>query len=163
LFDSLEDFQDIYIINAWAEEQGLENPGNQLFPGGTADVVQVFRVSPDAKGMQLLSDNQVFDIGLETGSMGGESSYSEPGSTDLTSASAPESVGQPVSTDRVVQAKDGYANLRSQPSTEVASIMTVPNGTTVTIVSQQTNDAGQLWYQVDVNGQVGWIYSELIP
>jgi hypothetical protein len=163
LFDSLEDFQDIYIINAWAEEQGLENPGNQLCPGGTADVVQVFRVSPDAKGMQLLSDNQVFDIGLETGSMGGESSYSEPGSTDLTSASAPESVGQPVSTDRVVQAKDGYANLRSQPSTEVASIMTVPNGTTVTIVSQQTNDAGQLWYQVDVNGQVGWIYSELIP
>lgn len=163
LFDSLEDLQDIATISAWAKEQGLEDAGNQLFPGGTADVVQVFRVSPDAKGMQLLSDNQVFDIGLETGSIGSESSYSEPGSTDLTSASAPESVGQPASTDRVIQAKDGYANLRSQPSTEVASIMTVPNGTPVTIVSQQTNDAGQLWYQVDVNGQVGWIYSELIP
>lgn len=163
LFDDLEDLEETFIISMWAKEQGLEDAGNQLFPGGTADVVQVFRVSPDAKGMQLLSDNQVFEIGLETGSIGSESSYSEPGSTDLTSASAPESVGQPASTDRVIQAKDGYANLRSQPSTEVGSMMMVPNGTAVTITGEQTNSAGQLWYKVDVNGQVGWIYSELIP
>lgn len=163
LFDDLEDFEETFIISMWAKEQGLEDAGNQLFPGGTANVVQVFRISPDAKGMQLLSDNQVFEIGLETGSIGSESSYSEPGSTDLTSASAPESVGQPASTDRVIQAKDGYANLRSQPSTEVGSVMMVPNGTAIAIIGEQTNSAGQLWYKVDVNGQVGWIYSELIP
>lgn len=163
LFDDLEDLEETFVISMWAKEQGLEDAGNQLFPGGTADVVQVFRVSPDAKEMQLLSDNQVFEIGLETGSMGGESSYSEPGSTNLASRSPSESVNQPASTNRVVQAKDGYANLRSQPSTEVGSMMMVPNGTAVTITGEQTNSAGQLWYKVDVNGQVGWIYSELIP
>ena len=163
LFDDLEDFEETFIISMWAKEQGLEDAGNQLFPGGTANVVQVFRISPDAKGMQLLSDNQVFEIGLETGSMGGESSYSEPGSTNLASTSPSESVNQPASTNRVVQAKDGYANFRSQPSTEVGSMMMVPNGTAIAIIGEQTNSAGQLWYKVDVNGQVGWIYSELIP
>ncbi|XGB42114.1 MAG: SH3 domain-containing protein [Nodosilinea sp. LVE1205-7] len=163
LFDNLEDFQDISTISMWAKEQGLEDAGNQLFPGGTANVVQVFRISPDAKGMQLLSDNQVFEIGLETGLMGGESSYSEPGSTNLASTSPSESANQPASTGRVIQAKDGYANLRSQPSTEVGSVMMVPNGTAIAIIGEQTNSAGQLWYKVDVNGQVGWIYSELIP
>lgn len=63
---------------------------------------------------------------------------------------------------QLVQAKDGYANLRSQPSTEVNSLKQIPNGTTVSILDQQTNNAKQLWYKVEVNGQVGWIYSELL-
>lgn len=164
LFDDLEDFQDISTINAWAKEQGLSDSGDQLFPGGTADVVQVFRVSPDAKEMQLMVDNQVFEIGLETSSMDGESNFSKSESTALVSTSPSESTSQPVSTTgRVIQAKDGYANLRSQPSTEVGSMMMVPNGTAVTIIGEQTNGSGQLWYKVNVNGQIGWIYSELIP
>ncbi|WP_414690085.1 SH3 domain-containing protein [Nostoc sp.] len=44
----------------------------------------------------------------------------------------------------MVQASDGYANLRSYPSTEVAVLAKVPNGTSVTILSEQANTAEQL-------------------
>ena len=69
---------------------------------------------------------------------------------------------QPSSSTRIVQAGEGYANLRNEPSTEIASLQQVPNGTSVNILSEQTNSSGQLWYKVEVNDQVGWIYSELL-
>jgi hypothetical protein len=71
-------------------------------------------------------------------------------------------LNQPSSSTRIVQAGEGYANLRNEPSTEVTSLQQVPNGTSVNILSEQTNSSGQLWYKVEVNGQVGWIYSELL-
>lgn len=52
-YDSIEDFTEIMTINAWAEEQGLDDAGDQLFPGATANTVSVFRVAPDAAGLQL--------------------------------------------------------------------------------------------------------------
>ncbi|MCC5660220.1 SH3 domain-containing protein [Nostoc sp. XA010] len=73
-----------------------------------------------------------------------------------------QAVDKPSSSTRIVQASDGYANLRSYPSTEVAVLVKVPNGTSVTILSKQANTAGQLWYKVQVDGQIGWLYSDLL-
>lgn len=73
-----------------------------------------------------------------------------------------QAVDKPSSSPRIVQASDGYANLRSYPSTEVAVLGKVSNGTSVTILSEQANTSGQLWYKVQVNGQVGWLYSDLV-
>lgn len=64
--------------------------------------------------------------------------------------------------NRVVQAGDGYANLRSYPSTEVEVLAKIPNGTSVTILSEETNSAGQVWYKVQVDGKIGWLYSGLL-
>ena len=47
----------------WTEEMGLDDSGDQLFPGGTAKTVKVFRVSPDAKNLELVVNAQnVFAI-----------------------------------------------------------------------------------------------------
>lgn len=62
----------------------------------------------------------------------------------------------------VVQAGAGYANLRSLPSTETTIIAKIPNGTPVTILRQEMNSSNQRWYQVQINGRIGWIFSGLI-
>ncbi len=62
----------------------------------------------------------------------------------------------------VVQAGDGYANLRSLPSTETTILAKIPNGTPVTILGKEMNSSNQLWYQVQINGRIGWIFSGLI-
>ncbi|QLE59675.1 SH3 domain-containing protein [Nostoc sp. TCL26-01] len=74
-----------------------------------------------------------------------------------------EQITHQSSTDnRVVQAGDGYANLRSYPSTEVEVLAKIPNGTSVTILSEETNSAGQVWYKVQVDDKIGWLYSGLV-
>jgi len=62
----------------------------------------------------------------------------------------------------VVQAGDGYANLRSSSSTKTTILAEIPNGTPVAILEQKRNSSNQLWYKVQVNGQTGWIFSGLI-
>ena len=63
LFDSIEDISEVLTINMWTEEMGLDDSGDQLFPGGTAKTVKVFRVSPDAKNLELVVNAQnVFAI-----------------------------------------------------------------------------------------------------
>ena len=52
----------MFTISLWAEEKGLSDPGDQLFPGGTAEVVKVFRVSPDAQELELVVNNKVFSL-----------------------------------------------------------------------------------------------------
>jgi hypothetical protein len=84
--------------------------------------------------------------------------YAKPRSESAIS----QAVDKPSSSTRIVQASDGYANVRSYPSTEVAALIKVSNGTSVTILSEQRNSSGQLWYKVQVNGQVGWVYSDLL-
>ncbi|WP_143467850.1 SH3 domain-containing protein [Leptolyngbya ohadii] len=86
------------------------------------------------------------DLQDQSAEMPSSSQFSEPSSSQ----------------DRIVQAEDGYANLRIQPSTEVETIAKISNGTSVKILAKQTNSSEQLWYQVQVNGQTGWIYSELL-
>jgi uncharacterized protein YgiM (DUF1202 family) len=44
----------------------------------------------------------------------------------------------------------------------VAAIAQINNGTEVTVLGEQTNGSGQLWYRVEVNGQTGWMFSELL-
>lgn len=62
-YDDIEDFTEIMTINDWAKGLGLADQGDQLFPGATAKTVAVFRVAPDAEGLQLLvNDNKLFDI-----------------------------------------------------------------------------------------------------
>ncbi|MGV0023623.1 SH3 domain-containing protein [Phormidesmis priestleyi] len=93
-------------------------------------------------------------------------------STPITNSIQPEKkqpsqsvISQPAqqaASTKVIQTADGYANLRSRPSTEVPVSSKVPNGTSVAILSEKRNDSGQLWYEVQANGQTGWIFSELI-
>jgi len=62
----------------------------------------------------------------------------------------------------IVQASDGYANLRNNPSTKTRILSKIPNGTPCKILGQETNSSGQLWYKVKLNGRTGWIFSGLI-
>lgn len=76
---------------------------------------------------------------------------------------ASQATNQPSFSDRIIQAGDGYANLRSQPSTEVGVVAKkIPNGTSVKILEERTNNSEQLWYRVQVNDEVGWVYSGLL-
>lgn len=61
-FDDIEDFEELMIVNTWADDKGLSDPSGQLFPGATAEIVKVFRVSPDAEGLELTVNNQSFAI-----------------------------------------------------------------------------------------------------
>ena len=137
---------------AWREHLGFGMRGDDYYPGEVRKEVVAFIVAPDA------SD---FTLTWRFGSI--------PLSGHKSASESPESIASKASTfvpssstKRIVQAADGYANLRSQPSTEVASVSQIKNGTQVTVVGKQTNDSGQLWYRVEVNGQSGWIYSELL-
>lgn len=89
-----------------------------------------------------------------------DSNASQTSTAQVSSTTAEAS--QQSSIKRIVQAGDGYANLRSQPSTEVAAIAQINNGTEVTVLGEQTNGSGQLWYRVEVNGQTGWMFSGLL-
>jgi hypothetical protein len=62
----------------------------------------------------------------------------------------------------VIQSDDGVANLRSSPSTEVKTLAKITNGTPILILGRRENSSKQLWYEVEVNGQKGWIFSELV-
>lgn len=63
---------------------------------------------------------------------------------------------------RTVKAGEGYANLRTAPSTEVAIVATIPNGTRVTLLEETQNSSGQHWYRVEVEGQTGWVFAGLL-
>lgn len=67
-----------------------------------------------------------------------------------------------LSSGLIVQASDGYANLRNNPSTKTRILAKIPNGTPCKILGQETNSSGQLWYKVKLNGRTGWIFSGLI-
>lgn len=58
IYDSIQDIEDMVVINMWANEQGYDDLLSQLFPGGTADVVIVFRVAPDAENLRLIANNK---------------------------------------------------------------------------------------------------------
>ncbi|MGI2906556.1 SH3 domain-containing protein [Tolypothrix sp. VBCCA 56010] len=77
-------------------------------------------------------------------------------------SAASQVVDETSSLTRIIQAEDGYANLRSLPSTEGIVLAKIPNGTSANILRQQTNSSEQLWYKVQVNGQLGWIFSDLL-
>jgi len=61
-YDEIEDFEETISINSWLESKGLEETGNQLFPGATAQTAKVFRVAPDADGLKLTINNANFNI-----------------------------------------------------------------------------------------------------
>nr|WP_242024302.1 SH3 domain-containing protein [Trichocoleus sp. FACHB-591] len=88
--------------------------------------------------------------------------YTKPLHSPLNSDPASQAISKSESTTKVIQAGDGFANLRSQPTTEVDVVAKIPNGTPVVILNEQTNSSGQLWYQVEASGQVGWVYSDLL-
>ncbi len=61
-YDEIEDFEEIVSIATWLESQGLENAGNQLFPGATAQTAKVFRVAPDASDLRVLVNGKSLNI-----------------------------------------------------------------------------------------------------
>lgn len=171
-YAALEDWEDIFIFNRWLKENGLGESDEQLFPGATVQTAKAFRVAPDASGLMLSVNKVLFEIQpLQPSSTVRTAMVEQPDSTNSDtstrerSRSMPRLSSSPVvrhGPSQIVQAKDGYANLRSQASTEVNVIAKVPNGTTIEILDQQTNSSGQLWYKVEVNGQIGWLFSELV-
>lgn len=61
-YDKIEDFEEGVSINTWLDEQGLENVGDQLFPGAAAKTANVFRVAPDASDLKMVASGKVFNI-----------------------------------------------------------------------------------------------------
>ena len=57
-----KEVEDFLTLAMWLEEKGLEDPSNQLFPGGSAETARVFRVAPDASNLMLLVNEQSFAI-----------------------------------------------------------------------------------------------------
>ena len=62
IFSEIEDFDEASIITEWSEKQGFSNNQEQLFPGGSAEIVKVFRVDPNAKGITLIINEEAFSI-----------------------------------------------------------------------------------------------------
>lgn len=190
-YDEIQDFEETITFSRWLKARELENTDYQLFPGGTAQTAKLFRISPDATSLKLAVNQTVFVTGSSssTTAFTAEDSSSTGATKDAApippqSATVIEAKGdvepspvQPVQRQSAivqplpeqtsaptytVQAKDGYANLRSRPSTQVNVITKLPNGTIVTIIREQTNSSGQLWYEVRSRQQTGWLYSELV-
>jgi|GEM_PF-2417715 len=63
---------------------------------------------------------------------------------------------------RIVRTDAGYVNLRSAPTAESEVLGRVSDGTSVRVLDEVSNASGYVWYQVESNGNVGWIYSELL-
>lgn len=62
-YDDIEDFTEMVTLSTWAKENGLEEPGDQLFPGGTAKTAAIFRVSKDAENLRLVvNKDKIFAI-----------------------------------------------------------------------------------------------------
>ena len=61
-YDTIEDLTESIVVDTWAESKGLGSNGDQLFPGASVDVLQVFRVAPDADALKLFVRNKKFDI-----------------------------------------------------------------------------------------------------
>lgn len=62
-YDDIEDFTEMVTLSTWAKENGLEEPGEQLFPGGTAKTAAIFRVSKDAENLRLVvNKDKIFAI-----------------------------------------------------------------------------------------------------
>jgi hypothetical protein len=61
-YSEIEDFQEIVSIGAWLKVQGLEEATSQLFPGATAKTAKVFRISPDASNLKMMSNDKIFNI-----------------------------------------------------------------------------------------------------
>ncbi|MBW4465053.1 MAG: SH3 domain-containing protein [Pegethrix bostrychoides GSE-TBD4-15B] len=169
-YDDLEDWEDTTVFNQWLKEHNLGESSDQLFPGATVKTAKAFRVAPDASNIKLLVNEVLFETESNPAIT---SAAATPTSTDASAKKSPQpTIGATPSasptpavsqaSSRTVQAKDGSANLRSSPSTEVSVVSKVPNGTAVKILSEKTNSSGQLWYEVEVDGKVGWLYSELL-
>lgn len=57
----------------------------------------------------------------------------------------------------IVVTSGGNLNMRSAPSATASIIRTIPNGSTVTILSESGN-----WYQISFGGQTGWASKDFI-
>jgi len=75
-----------------------------------------------------------------------------------------QSINKPLPKKAIIQTTIGYANLRMNPSTKEPILGIVTNGTCVTILSQQTNTSGELWYKIERKGNDpdGWMLSKLL-
>jgi hypothetical protein len=138
----------------WRSEVRVKPRSEGLYPGEHRVDVAAFIVAPDANTFSLQWKDQII-------SLTNKQQLKQQQSRQLTPSNTPTSEESHITT-KVVNAKDGYANLRSQPSTEVSVVRTLQNGTQVKILDNQTNGDGQLWYKVQAEEQMGWIFSDLL-
>jgi hypothetical protein len=150
---------------------------------GTADNVPVPPVNSGSQSLEVVeviqkSDGwlkavvenaagQALDVAVDcaTGSISPSDAIPSAQQDDLIQSVCSQVTGNAKPADgvvRMVSAGEGYANLRSAPSTETSTIAQIPNGTSVKLIEKTQNSSGQLWYKVEANGQVGWIYSGLL-
>lgn len=61
-YKEIADFDEMMTVSMWADDQGLDDTGDQLFPGAEANVVIVFRVAPDASGLVLDANGNRFAL-----------------------------------------------------------------------------------------------------
>ena len=66
-------------------------------------------------------------------------------------------------TDKVAYVNEGPLNVRSGPGTSYSKLGTLAEGTTVALISQIKNTAGNIWYKFQTSdGKYGYIYSEYV-
>lgn len=59
-YSEISDFMEAGTVWSWAESEGLGSASKQLFPGETAPTAKVFRVAPDAEGLQAVINGKTF-------------------------------------------------------------------------------------------------------
>jgi hypothetical protein len=62
-YDQINDFSESLSIKQSLKEGGMEEPSSQLFPGQTIEVLNFFRVAPDAANFKFSANGKLVNIG----------------------------------------------------------------------------------------------------
>lgn len=86
-----------------------------------------------------------------------------PGTGTVISPAASPSPSAPAARMKIANTDGQGANMRQRPSTTAPVLRTLAEGTVVDAIGGDTNAEGRNWRNIrDVNGQTGWVASELI-
>lgn len=90
------------------------------------------------------------------------SKYGYLASQYVTVSDIPQNV-ETVLTDKAAYVEDGPLNVRTGPGTNYSRLGQLTEGTTVALISQVKNTAGNIWYKFKTgDGKYGYIYSEYV-
>jgi len=118
-----------------------------------AGTVYEYHVSLDASNVRLCNQAAV---GESTDDTPLEEPYSNPLCPAPTTESGPY-IRSRVTTGIQVVGALGINRLREQPSTQATIITEIPSNAVFTVIAgPQCDDEGNVWWQVDLDGVVGW-------
>lgn len=138
---------------AWRRSNGVQNRGNDLYPGERRVDVAAFRVAPDATGFTMVWNGNAIALEKEA----------SPPAVQTPSAST-SSDTKPHAFAMTIKGRDyaTHVNLRSEPNTQSSVVAEAHTGDGAEYINESTNNTGEHWYKVRVNGNVGWIYEDLV-